>query len=123
MKYCRSCRRLTAGDPRFCGRCGRSFDLRVCAHGHENPRAVIACTLCRSRELSSPQQASQLGRIPALLLLLIGPALLIATIVYGLYFARMLLTDPNSLLKPMLIGLVIGILWLLLVSLPNRNRR
>jgi hypothetical protein len=37
---------------RFCGQCGRSFGVRLCAKGHASPPYANACTACGSTELS-----------------------------------------------------------------------
>ena len=55
MKYCYECGRITAGEPRYCQFCGRTYDVKLCPRRHENPRYAEVCSQCGSRELSTPQ--------------------------------------------------------------------
>ena len=55
MKYCYECGRITAGEPRFCQFCGRTYDVKLCPRRHENPRFAEVCSQCGSRDLSTPQ--------------------------------------------------------------------
>ena len=55
MKYCYECGRMTAGEPRYCQFCGRTYDVKLCPRRHENPRFAEICSQCGSRELSTPQ--------------------------------------------------------------------
>src|SRR5438876_283315 len=53
MRWCTQCRRYTAGHPRYCPTCGRTFEVRLCRRGHVNSRHVDFCTDCGSDELST----------------------------------------------------------------------
>lgn len=55
MKFCYQCGKATAGDPPFCSKCGRSYNVRLCPRMHRNSRFSTACSQCGSRELSEPQ--------------------------------------------------------------------
>src|ERR1700687_4740252 len=54
MRRCTACFRFHQGTPTFCAYCGRSFDVRICARGHRNPRGVQFCAECGSADLSTP---------------------------------------------------------------------
>jgi hypothetical protein len=54
MKRCANCFRYSLGQPPFCTHCGRSFDVRICARGHGNPRGAQFCAECGSGDLSTP---------------------------------------------------------------------
>lgn len=123
MKFCRSCRRLTSGEPLFCGKCGRSYGVRYCPKLHRNPVTTSVCSQCGSKELSSPHQAaSVLCRGAAVIGLIIGMLLLAGTLFYLTQFVRKLLSEPSSTLPLMLVGLGIGLAWLLHVSFTGRSR-
>ena len=55
MTYCYNCGHMTAGEPLFCGKCGRTYDVKLCPRLHPNPRGAEVCARCGSRELSTPQ--------------------------------------------------------------------
>ncbi len=55
MKYCYQCGKMTAGEPLYCGHCGRTYDVKLCPRQHVNPRGAEVCSKCGSRELSTPQ--------------------------------------------------------------------
>ena len=44
-----------------------------------------------------------------------GVTLLILTVLYGVYMGFQVLSDPYGLLRPMLLGLLLALLWLLYV--------
>lgn len=124
MRFCTGCRHLTAGSPSFCPSCGRTYNVKLCPKLHVNDRTVNICSECGSRELSIPQ--------PRLLLLslafvalraLFGSALFAATGIYAIAFAVTLVRDPTNLLGPMLVGLALGLCWLLLIGLMSKRRR
>src|SRR5215217_4363725 len=103
MRYCRSCRRLSFGKPRFCRFCRRSFNIKLCPSGHPNIRGASFCEECGSSDLSMPQP--RFAGFILLIYFLAFFALLVGSFVYLLFFVQALLADPNSLLKPMLMGL------------------
>ena len=53
MRRCTQCFRFHPGSPTFCAYCGRSFDVRICARGHRNPRGVQYCSECGTADLST----------------------------------------------------------------------
>jgi hypothetical protein len=56
MRWCPSCRRISPGQPERCHYCGRTWNLRLCPSGHENPPDSQYCGLCGSARLSEPAQ-------------------------------------------------------------------
>jgi RNA polymerase subunit RPABC4/transcription elongation factor Spt4 len=117
MRYCRSCEHLTAGKPLFCPSCGGSYDAKICPRGHVSSRSANVCGQCGATDLSVPQPRR---RIPAavgftLVKFLFGAVLLVCTALYAVVYAMALLRDPSALLGLMLVGLGLGILWLVYV--------
>lgn len=124
MKYCRSCKYVTLGSARFCNKCGRSYDVRLCPKLHPNSVSATSCSECGSRELSTPQSAvSMLTRGLTTVALVIGMALLAGTIFYLYEYLRALLVSPEPPLRLMFVGVAIGLAWLLLVMPSGRHRR
>ena len=120
MRYCRSCRRLSFGKPRYCRFCRRSFNIKLCPSGHPNIRGTSFCEQCGSPDLSLPQK--RLAGFILLLYLLAGFLLMVGSLVYILFYVRALLTDPSNLLKPMLVGLGLGVAWLALITVTDASR-
>ena len=125
MRYCYHCNRITAGEPLFCNFCGRSYDIKLCARLHPNPRAADVCSQCGSRDLSQPHPRVPfwmrpflllLGKLPGVILLLLSVALLVALV-------QALLTDPRTLGAVFAFGFVLAMLWLLYLQLPGFLRR
>jgi hypothetical protein len=52
MRYCPFCQRINLGHPQHCNYCGRTWYVRLCPRGHENPPDSIFCAECGSPELS-----------------------------------------------------------------------
>ena len=52
MRYCPYCHRLNAGRPRLCFYCGRTWHVRLCPRGHENPPDAQFCGSCGSADLT-----------------------------------------------------------------------
>jgi RNA polymerase subunit RPABC4/transcription elongation factor Spt4 len=125
MRFCRACRHLTAGSPTFCPRCGGSYDIKLCPKLHINARSSSVCSICGSRELSSPQPTlTVLMRLGLTLLRVLAPLLLLTvTVLYGVTFVAAAAHDPSDLLGRMLVGLGLGCLWLLYVSASGRTRK
>jgi len=120
MKICYHCGRVTEGKPLFCNHCGRSYNVKLCPKLHPNPRRAEACSLCGSRNLSIPQNKLPLWFKPLMLLLSVIPGigLLVISILYLGYFTYRLISDPSSLLVPMLVGVLLGLIWLSWMHLP-----
>src|SRR5438094_2931881 len=59
-KKCKNCGKLTHKDVLFCWLCGRSFNLRICVSGHQNPSCVQHCKTCgRDRSVMSQPHTSK----------------------------------------------------------------
>jgi len=54
MRYCPYCQRINVGRPQICNYCGRTWHLKLCPRGHENPLDVQFCGECGSTDLSEP---------------------------------------------------------------------
>lgn len=52
MRYCPYCHRWNAGRPQLCFYCGRTWRVRLCPRGHENPADAQFCGSCGSADLS-----------------------------------------------------------------------
>ena len=52
MRFCPHCRRLNPGRPMICHYCGRTWHIRLCPRGHENPPDAQFCGLCGSADLT-----------------------------------------------------------------------
>ncbi len=121
MKYCYECGRMTAGEPRFCQFCGRTYNVKLCPRRHENPRFAEVCSQCGSRELSTPQPKVSflwralefISRVTVGLLI----AYVLLSFVYGL------LTTARTSDALMALGLLLGALWTLWTMLPDWFRR
>jgi hypothetical protein len=68
-------------------------------------------------DLSIPQPpGSGFGQI---IFFLLGFALLALSILFIAFFYQALLSSPNNLLRPMLLGLGLALLWLTFVHIPK----
>ncbi len=118
MRYCFSCRHITSDKPLFCNHCGRSYNVKLCPRLHVNPRRAEACSQCGSRELSTPQRYVSWWRKALFMFGAVsGVVLMLGSILYVLFFGYELLQNPYGLLRPMLIGLILSLLWLAYVTL------
>ncbi len=54
MRYCPHCERFNRGKPKICHFCGRTWFVRLCPRGHENPPNAQFCGSCGSADLSEP---------------------------------------------------------------------
>ena len=125
MRLCFACHRITTGDPLFCNHCGRSYDSKLCNRLHPNPRSAEVCAQCGSRELSTPQPRASWYLRPLLLLVapLQGLILWLGTVAFFFAFLKVLVTDPRLLFPMMVLGLIIGMLWLIYVHLPSPAKK
>ena len=125
MRYCHNCGRVTTGKPSFCQFCGRTYNVKLCPKHHPNPRNAVVCSECGSRELTVPAPKIPLWLRPFFFLLTILPGILLigASILFVFAFVRQLVTNPNMLLQMMLIGLMLGLAWLIYMQLPGFVRQ
>ena len=119
MRYCFSCRKITSGDPSYCNYCGKSYDVKRCGRGHPNVRSADVCSTCGSRDMSVPQARLSLKMriFQACALTIPYVVLLVFSLAYVGVFFRTLFKDPSGLLPLMLLGLLLGLLWLLWIHL------
>lgn len=125
MKLCFSCRRVTPGAPSYCHYCGKTYNVRLCSRGHINPRSANVCSQCGSKELSTPQRKIPFLLKPLLFLLshLVGIILLLSLVVFVGFFIDKLFIDPNGLLPLMCLGVFLGLLFLIWMTLPGFIRK
>lgn len=109
MRFCRNCRKFTAGRPAYCQFCARSYGVKLCPRGHRNPRAANACSECGSKELSTPH-GPQSGL--SLVGTIIGCLILACLSVYAVYLAYRVVTTPENLLRVMELGFGLGLVLL-----------
>lgn len=121
MRFCNNCKRLSPGKDLFCSGCGSTYDVKLCPRLHVNPRAAMLCSQCGSRELSTPQP-----KLPVLVRLIrtlhLGILLLLALVIYMGFYAYQLITNPNNLQSVMCVGIALGLLLYLWMSLPKPIR-
>lgn len=121
MKYCYQCGRLTAGEPRFCGSCGRSYDVKLCPSKHSNPRHAEVCSQCGSRELSTPQPKVPIRfRLLEVLVRFVVGILLFLIALFGLVTLFQIPQFQNAVVC---LGILGGILWWFWTELPDWIRR
>ena len=121
MKYCYECRRLTAGDARYCQFCGRTYDVKLCPRRHENPRFAEVCSQCGSRELSTPQpKVASLWKVTEFLARAFVGLLIVYVV---LSFVYGLVTTPQTGDALMALGLLLCALLVLWSMLPDWFKR
>lgn len=129
MRYCYNCSRITAGQPHFCTRCGRSYDAKLCPRLHPNPRDAAVCSECGSRDLTTPQPKLPFWLRPLLVVLSVLPGIVLLglSVLFLVQYVYILIVHPSLQFPYMLLGLVLGLLWLLYMELPrffrNKARR
>jgi hypothetical protein len=117
MKYCYQCGKMTAGEPLYCGTCGRTYDVKLCPRSHVNPRGAEVCSKCGSRELSTPQPKVPISlRLLALLVrLALGLLLFYASL--SLVIALLRTREVQQLV--VVLGILLSGLWWLWSKLPD----
>jgi hypothetical protein len=121
MKYCYECGRITAGEPRYCQFCGRTYDVKLCPRRHENPRFAEVCSQCGSRELSTPQpKVSFLWRAAEFFVRVIVGLLIVYVV---LSFVYGMATAPQTGNALVALGLLLGALFVLWTMLPDWFKR
>jgi RNA polymerase subunit RPABC4/transcription elongation factor Spt4 len=121
MKYCYECGRLTAGEPKFCQFCGRTYDVKLCSRRHENPRFAEVCSQCGSRELSTPQpKVSPMWRALEFIARVVVGLLIAYVILSFLYGMATAPETGNALLA---LALLLGALVVLMAMLPDWFKR
>lgn len=131
MKYCYQCGKMTAGEPLYCGTCGRTYDVKLCPRAHVNPRGAEVCSKCGSRELSTPQPKIPMSWRLLALLVRLGLGLLLFYASLCLAVALLRTREAQQVL--VVFGMLLAGLWWLWSKLPDwfqeairsfwRNRR
>lgn len=117
MKFCYQCGKMTAGEPLYCGTCGRTFDVRLCPRSHVNPRGAEVCSTCGSRELSTPQPKIPLSIRLVALLVRLGTGLLLFYLSLSLLVA--LIQTPEIRKDLFALGALLAGLWYFWSKLPD----
>ena len=121
MRFCNNCKRLSPGKDLFCSGCGSTYDVKLGPRLHVKPRAAMLCSQCGSRELSTPQP-----KLPVLVRLIralhMGILLLVSLVIYAGFYTYQLITDPNNLQSVRCVGIALGLLLYLWMSLPKPIR-
>ena len=117
MKYCYQCGKMTAGEPLYCGTCGRTYDVKLCPRQHVNPRGAEVCSKCGSRELSTPQP--RIPMVYRLLAILVRLALGLLLFYATLELLIGLVSSPEVQRALVAFGLLLAVLWWLWSKLPD----
>jgi hypothetical protein len=117
MKYCYQCGKMTAGEPLYCGTCGRTYDVKLCPRQHVNPRGAEVCSQCGSRELSTPQPKIPMSLRLLALLARLGLGLLLFYASLSLVIA--LIRTPEVQRALVAFGVLLAVLWWLWSKLPD----
>ena len=117
MKYCYQCGKMTAGEPLYCGTCGRTYDVKLCPRAHVNPRGAEVCSKCGSRELSTPQPKIPMSWRLFALLIRLGLGLLLFYASLCLVVALLRTREVQQAL--VVFGMLLSGLWWLWSKLPD----
>jgi len=121
MKFCYQCGKASAGDPPFCSKCGRSYDVRLCPRMHRNSRYAKACSQCGSHELSETQpRVSVWWKV---LEFLVKAAFGLFLVYVSLMAFVDLLRRPEFQAGLVVIGILLGLLWWIWSQLPEWFRK
>ena len=121
MKFCYQCGKASPGDPPFCSKCGRSYDVRLCPRMHRNSRFATACSQCGSRELSEAQPQVSVWWKVLEVLAKVGFAIILVLISLEVLIA--LLERPQFQTGVFVIGVLLGLLWWMWAQLPECFRK
>jgi ribosomal protein L40E len=117
MRYCYHCGKMTAGEPLYCGTCGRTYDVKLCPRQHVNPRGAEVCSKCGSRDLSTPQPPVPTSLRLVGILVRMGLGILLVYATLSLVIA--LINIPQIRQTCLAFALLLGGLWLLWAKLPD----
>jgi hypothetical protein len=117
MKYCYQCGKMTAGEPLYCGTCGRTYDVKLCPRSHVNPRGAEVCSKCGSRELSTPQPKVPMSLRLLALLVRLGLGLLLFYASLSLVVVLLRTREVQQLVVAL--GMLLSGLWWLWSKLPD----
>lgn len=124
MRYCFSCKRLTAGDPLFCSQCGSTYDVRLCPRLHPNPRGARVCSQCGSHDLTTPQPRRDVLTSLWFFVLLRLPGIVLLLLSIWLFLAMLSQLLTNQELQGQFFGLLLllGVGWWAYTQLPTPVR-
>ena len=118
MRFCPHCRRLNPGRPMICHYCGRTWQVRLCPRGHENPPDSHFCGICGSADLSETA-----GPVPFWIWLIrIASLIIFIVFIASLRLPEFHLTDQISALVIAITILLVGINMVLSI-LPGQARK
>ena len=118
MRFCPHCRRLNPGRPVICHYCARTWQVRLCPRGHENPPDSQFCGIWGSADLSETT-----GPVPFWIWLIrIASLIIFIVFIVSLKLPEFHLTDQISALVIAITILLVGINMALSV-LPATTRR
>ena len=118
MRFCPHCHRLNPGRPVICHYCGRTWQVRLCPRGHENPPDSQFCGICGSADLSETA-----GPVPFWIWLIrIGSLIIFILLISSLNPPEFHLTDQIVALVIAITLLLVGI-NIALSGLPGPVRR
>ena len=121
MKFCYECGKASAGDPPFCSKCGRSYDVRLCPRMHKNSRFAKACSQCGSREFSEPQPQVSLWWKVLEFVLKTGFGIFLVFV--SLIVLSDLMRRPEVQAGLIVVSILIGLLWWAWSQLPEWFRK
>ena len=118
MRFCPYCRRWNRGKPVLCNYCGRSWYVRLCPRGHENPADAEFCGNCGSADLTDTAGLYPWWlRVPGVLAGLVPVTLFVLSIIG-------ILSHPEQTLSFMIsIAFLISAYVMMLSVLPFSLRR
>jgi RNA polymerase subunit RPABC4/transcription elongation factor Spt4 len=118
MRFCPHCRRLNPGRPMICHYCGRTWQVRLCPRGHENPSDSQFCGICGSADLSETA-----GPVPFWIWLIrIASLIIFIVFIASLRLPEFHLTDQINALVIAITILLVGINMALSI-LPGQARK
>ena len=124
MRRCTYCFRFHPSAPTFCSTCGRSFDVRICARGHRNPRGVQFCTECGSADLSTPAPPASFLHQLSGVVLAVFTSLTITLVLASLVLAVLYSIDWTALAPSLgALVLMLGFLYWTSTLLPGPIRK
>ena len=107
MRYCPYCRRLNPGQPLFCRFCGRTWHVRLCPRGHENPISAQYCGSCGSADLTEPAGRRRLGPYLVKALILV----MLLAFLHGIGRLFLLSFTPETLAMLMRFTVIATLFW------------
>ena len=121
MKYCHQCGTLTPGQPLFCSSCGRTYDVKLCPRLHVNPRRADVCSLCGSRDLSTPQPKMSLRDrlLTTVIMTVLGVSLFVGSLLLIVYVLQAALASTHVRDTAGVLVLLVAALWWMWLQLPK----